>query len=140
MQVPEMITQKSVNSYSTHGVLSYRLPTGAGPRNLDNAAAGCAAKTVSDQTIQSGRSATHRRELCAGFQLSDELIARQSRAREGVSDVRDVASELWEGNAACGQLPQELGGRDEDEVGSCADVERGEICDEGFGQRWREGV
>ena len=50
--------------------------------------------------------------------------------------MRDVAGEFREGDAACGQLPQELGGRGEDEVGGCADVDRGEICDEGFGERW----
>jgi hypothetical protein len=114
---------------------TYCLSTGASPRNLNNATARCAAKTVSDQTIQGGHSATHGRKPRARIQLSDELIARQSGAREGVSDVRNVASELREGDAARGQLPEELGEWEEDEVRSRADVERGEICDEGFGER-----
>jgi len=52
--------------------------------------------------------------------------------------VRDVACELGEGNAPCGQLPLEFGGWEEDKVRSCADIECGEICDEGFGERWCE--
>ena len=60
-------------------------------------------------------------------------------ARKGISDVRDVASEIWKGDAPCGQLPHDLGGWGKDEVRSCADVECREICDEGLGERWCEG-
>ena len=52
--------------------------------------------------------------------------------------MRDVASEIRKGDAPCGQLPHDLGGWGKDEVGSCADVERGEIRDEGLGERWCE--
>lgn len=114
---------------------TYCLPASAGPRNLNNAAARSAAKTIADEAIQSRQSAAHGRQPCTRLQLSDELIAREGRSRKGISDVRDVVRELREGDAACGQLPEELGGRGEDEVGGCVDVECGEICEEGWGER-----
>jgi len=49
--------------------------------------------------------------------------------------VRDVVCELWEGDAASGWLPKQVGGRDEEKVRSCADVEHREVRNEGFWER-----
>lgn len=147
MQVPEKTITKVLtctcgptltNKRGYPGHHTYCLPASASPRNLNNAASRSAAKTVADEAVQSRQTAAHGRQPCTRLHLSDKLIARKGRACKGISDVGDVVRELREGDAACGQLPGELGGRGEDEVGSCVDVERGEICEEGWGERWCE--
>ena len=50
--------------------------------------------------------------------------------------MRDVVSKLSEGDAACRELPYELGGGGENQVGSRANVERGEVRDKRCWKRW----
>ena len=48
----------------------------------------------------------------------------------------DVVSKFSEGDAACREPPYEFGGGGENQVRSCANVERGEVCDKGCWKMW----